>query len=124
MAKFIEVFRHQQPYVAEMMIETLRKNNMPCYLQQGSIPGILFSPVTPVAGPGVEYVVFAPEEKLDEVKIIVDGLPIDKELLNVKWTKSKDPRRRRKLWLFWFFMLGIPVAIWFIIQFCNIFLRR
>ena len=68
--------------------------------------------------------VFAPEEKLDEVKIIVDGLPIDKELLNVKWTKSKDPRRRRKLWLFWFFMLGIPVAIWFIIQFCNIFLRR
>jgi hypothetical protein len=124
MSKFIEVFRHQQPYVAEMVIETLRKNNMPCYLQQGSITGILLSPVTPVAGPGVEYVVFAPEEKLDEVKIIVDSLPIDKELLNVKWIKSKDPRRRRKLWLFWFLMLGVPAAIWFIIQFCNFFLRR
>ena len=124
MSKFIEVFRHQQPYVAEMVIETLRKNNIPCYLQQGSITGILLSPVTPVAGPGVEYVVFAPEEKLDEVKIIVDGLPIDRELLNVKWTKSKDPRRRRKLLLFWFLMLGMPAAIWFIIQFCNIFLRR
>ena len=124
MAKFIEIFRHQQPYVAEMVIETLRKSNIPCYLQQGSITGMLVSPVAPTAAPGVEYVVFVPEEKIDEAKDVVDSIPIDKELLNIKWRKSKDPKHKRKLLLFWFLLLGLPVIIWFIIQFCQIFLRR
>jgi hypothetical protein len=124
MPKFIEIFRHQQPYVAEMVIETLRKNNIPCYLQQGSITGILVSPVAPTAAPGVEYVVFVPEEKIEDARAIVDSIPIDKELLNVKWRKSKDPKHRWKLVLFWVLLLGIPVTMWLVIQLCQIFLRR
>ena len=124
MAKFIEIFRHQQPYVAEMVIATLRKNNIPCYLQQGSITGILVSPVAPTAAPGVEYVVFIPEDKTDQAKAIVDSIPIDKELLNVKWRKSKDPKQRWKLVLFWVLILGMPVVIWSIIQICQIFFKK
>lgn len=124
MAKFIEIFRHQQPYVADQVIETLRKKNIPCYLQQGSITGILVSPVAPTAAPGVEYVVFVPEEKADEAKEVIDGFPVDKELLNVKWRKSQDPKQKRKLLLFWFLMLGLPVALWFFIQFCQIIFRK
>jgi uncharacterized protein with WD repeat len=124
MPKFIEIFRHQQPYVAEMVIETLRKNSIPCYLQQGSITGIMLSPVMPTAAPGVEYVVFVPEDKIEDARVIVDSIPIDKELLNVKWRKVKDPKRKWKLLLFWFFLLGLPVAMWFVIQLCQIALRK
>jgi len=124
MPKFIEIFRHQQPYVAEMVIETLRKNNIPCYLQQGSITGILLSPVMPTAGPGVEYVVFVPEEKSEDARAIIDSIPIDRELLNVKWRKTKDPKRKWKLLLFWVLLLGIPVAMWLVIQLCQIFFRK
>ena len=124
MAEFIEIFRHQQPYIAEMVIETLKKNDIPCYLQQGSITGILVSPVAPAAAPGVEYVVFVPEKRAEQARSIVESIPIDKELLNVKWRKSKDPKQRRKLIIFWILILGVPVLIWIILQFCQIFLKR
>lgn len=124
MAKFVEIFRHQQPYVAEMVIETLRKNDIPCYLQQGSITGIFLSPVAPTAAPGVEYVVFIPEDKVAEAKAIVNSIPVDKELLNVKWRNVKDPKHRWKLLLFWFLVLGVPVFIWVTIQICQILLKK
>jgi hypothetical protein len=124
MAKFIEVFRHQQPFVAEMMIEALRKNRIPCYLQQGSITGIMLSPVAPAAAPGVEYVVFVPEQKINEAKKVIESIPVDKELFNVKWRQSDRPGHKWKILLFWTLILGIPLMIWIIIQICQIFVKK
>ncbi len=118
--KFVEVFRHQQPFVVDMVIDALRSENIPCYMQQGSITGIVLSPVYPAAGPGVEYIVLAPKTRVQDVGKIIDNLPIEKELLNVKWRKSPEPSRQRRLWLFWFLVLGIPVIIYLMQSFVRL----
>ena len=103
---FIEIYRHQQPFVTDMVIDILRKENIPCYMQQGSIAGILLAAVFPVAAPGVEYVVFVPKILYKKSKEILDNLPVDRELLNVKWLKSSDPKRQLRLIIFWLLILG------------------
>jgi hypothetical protein len=101
MRAFVEVFRHQQPFVAEMAMEELQKKGITCFMQEGAVTGLEMSPVCPVAAPGVEYVVYIDRSLLQEAKKIVDELPIDKELLNVSWTKSPDRKRQKLLWLYW-----------------------
>jgi|GEM_PF-1801257 len=112
--KFVEVFRHQQPFVADMVINTLRENDIPCYLQQGAITGIVLAAVFPAAGPGVEYIIFAPKTMVLDAERIIDSLPIEKELLNVKWRQSPEPKRQRRLWLFWILVLGVPIILYFV----------
>jgi hypothetical protein len=117
MNDFIEVFRHQQPYVAEIAMAELKKKSIPCYMQEESISGLVFSPVAPVAGVGIEYTVYVPQIALDESKEIINSLPIDKELLNVKWKNEKNQKRRTRLWIFWMMVLGLPLLAyiyWFI----------
>lgn len=50
MREFIEVFRHQQPFVAEMATEALKEKDIACYMQQGTVTGLVLSPVAPAAG--------------------------------------------------------------------------
>ena len=103
---FIEIYRHHQPFVTEMVIDILRRGNIPCYMQQGSIVGILLAAVFPVAAPGVEYVVFVPKVLYKKSKEILDDLPVDRELLNVKWRKSSDLKRQFRLLIFWLLIFG------------------
>jgi hypothetical protein len=104
---FIEVFRHQQPYMADMMKELLQQNNIPCYIQEGAITGILKAAVFPAAYPGVEYVVLVPKKLEKKARAIIDKLPVDHELLNVKWRRDKAPGRQVKLFIFWLIVLGL-----------------
>jgi len=104
---FIEVFRHQQPYIADMMKELLQQNSIPCYIQEGAITGILKAAVFPVAYPGVEYVVLVPKKLEKKARSIIDRLPIDHELLNIKWRKDKVPIRRARLLVFWLIIFGL-----------------
>ena len=117
--KFVEVFRHQQPFVADMVINALRENDIPCYLQQGAITGIVLAAVFPAAGPGVEYIIYAPKTMVHDAERIISSLPIEKELLNVKWRQSPEPKRQRRLWLFWILVLGVPIILYFV----QLFLR-
>ncbi len=119
--KFVEVFRHQQPFVADMVINTLRENDIPCYLQQGAITGIVLAAVFPAAGPGVEYIIFAPKTRVHDAERIISSLPIEKELLNVKWRRSPEPKRQRRLWVFWILVLGVPIILYFVQLFFRLF---
>ncbi len=123
MKNFVEVFRHQQPFLADMVIETLKRHDIPCYLQQGSITGILLSPVFPAAGPGVEYVVFAAKNRVDEARELIKELPIDKEQMKVPWRISPEPqpKRRRRLWLYWAIVLGLPIILMLLQHLFQIF---
>ena len=103
---YIEIFRHQQPHVAEMMIDILQQHNIPCYLQEGAITGILKAAVFPVAFPGVEYVVFVPQELQREAHSVIEQIPFDRTLLNVKWRKSSERKRQIRLIIFWTIILG------------------
>jgi hypothetical protein len=81
MRAFVEVFRHQQPFVVEMAMEELRKKDINCFMQEGAVTGLEMSPVCPVAAPGIEYVLYVHRSFVQEAKQIIDDLPIDKELL-------------------------------------------
>lgn len=59
MNEFTEIFRHQQPFVADMVFNALREAKIPCYKQEGAITGLLQAfPVFPVAYPGIEFIIF------------------------------------------------------------------
>jgi hypothetical protein len=115
MRAFVEVFRHQQPFVVEMAMEELQKNRINCFMQEGAVTGLEMSPVCPVAAPGVEYVLYVHRSLVQEAKQIVDDLPIDKELLNVKWTKTADRKRQRLLWVYW--ALGLIPGLIYLLLF-------
>ena len=100
MRAFVEVTSHQQPFVAEMAMEELRKQGITCFMQEGAVTGLEMSPVCPVAAPGVEYVVYVHRSSLKDAQLIVDELPIDKELLNVSWIKTSERKRQRLLWFY------------------------
>lgn len=108
MQEFIEVFRHQQPFVAEMAMEALKEKGIACYMQEGTVTGLVLSPVAPAAGMGIEYIVYVHWSRLEETKKILDGLPIDKELLNVKWIKSPDSKRQRLIQVYRLLFIIIP----------------
>jgi len=110
MREFVEVYRHQQPFVAEMAMEALRHSGITCFMQEGAVTGLEMSPVCPVAAPGVEYVVYVHRSTANQAKLIINELPIDKELLNVSWTKTADKKRQKKLWAYWAFTV-IPGLI-------------
>ena len=114
MRSFVEVFRHEQPFIAEMAMEELRKNGINCFMQQGSVTGIEMSPVCPVASPGIEYVVYVHSSSVQDARKIIEDLPVDTELLNVKWTKSPEPKRRKLLWFYWFIAL-VPGLIYLLL---------
>ena len=122
MREFVEVFRHQQPFVAEMAMEALKEKGVACFMQQGAVTGLELSPVAPAAGIGIEYIVYVHWSRLEEAKKILNELPIDKELLNVKWIKSPDPKRQRLIRFYWILALIIPtittlivyIYVWFI----------
>lgn len=118
---YIEIFRHQQPHVAEMMIDVLRQHNIPCYLQEGAITSILKAAVFPAAFPGVEYVVFVPKAVQKEAQTVIEQLPFDRELLNVKWRKSPERIRQIKLVIFWTIIFG-TWAFSFILAIVNLLL--
>ena len=100
MRAFVEVTSLQQPFVAEMAMEELRKQGITCFMQKGAVTGLEMSPVCPVAAPGVEYVVYVHRSSLKDAQLIVDELPIDKELLNVSWIKTSERKRQRLLWFY------------------------
>ena len=83
MREFIEVLRHQQPFVAEMAMSILQENEIPCFMQEGAVTGLEMSPVAPAAAPGVEYVVYVHKTRFKQAREIVDELPIDK----VPWSR-------------------------------------
>lgn len=114
MREFVEVYRHQQPFVAEMAMEALRNDGITCFMQEGAVTGLELSPVCPVAAPGVEYVVYVHRSILEKAKLIVDELPIDKELLNVSWAKHTDEKRKKMLWSYWAFVI-IPSSIFLLL---------
>ena len=118
MRSFVEVFRHEQPFVAEMAMEELRKKEINCFMQEGAVTGLEMSPVCPVAAPGVEYVVYVHRSSIEEAKKIIDVLPLDKELLNVSWTKSPEHKRRTLLWVYWAIALlpGLIYLLLFLFQ--------
>ncbi len=89
---FIEVFRHQQPFVVDMVAEEMRKHAIPCYTQEGTIAGLVFArPVMPAAWIGIEYIVMVPKSRFYEAKRIVNRFPIDEEALKVKWAEILGP---------------------------------
>ena len=106
----MEVYRHQQPFVAELAMEALRRSGIACFMQEGAVTGLEMSPVCPAAGPGVEYVVYVHRSTANQAKLIINELPIDKELLNVSWTKTADKKRQKRLWVYWAFVV-IPGSI-------------
>lgn len=118
MRAFIEVFRHQQPFVAEMAMEELRKKGINCFMQEGTVSGLEMSPVCPAAAPGVEYVVYVHRTLMEEAKNIITELPLDKELLNVSWMKTMDSKRQKLLWTYWAFLI-IPGVIFLILYLYN-----
>ena len=95
-------------------MEELRKKDITCFMQEGAVTGLEMSPVCPVAAPGVEYVLYVPRSLVQEARQIVDDLPIDRELLNVKWTKAADRKRRKLLSVYWALGL-IPVLIYLLL---------
>jgi len=107
MRDFVAVFRHDQPFVVEMVMEILKENSIPCFMQQQSISGIELSPVAPTAAPGIEYVVYVHKSQSALAKEILKDLPVDAELLSVSWTKSSNPRRQKLLWIYWGIILGM-----------------
>lgn len=115
MLEFVEVFKHQQPFVAEMAMEAFKENGIACFMQQGTVTGLVLSPVAPAAGMGIEYIVYVHCSRLEEAKEIVNELPIDKELLNVKWIKSHDPKRQRLIRFYWLLFIIIPTITTFIV---------
>lgn len=108
MRKFVAIFKHQQPFVAEMTISALREKGIVCYMQETTVTGLELSPVAPVAAPGIEYAVYVHKTEIVHAKKVIDELPIDKELLNVLWVKSPDRKRQKLLWLYWIIALIIP----------------
>lgn len=123
MRAFVEVLRHQQPFVAEMAMEELRKNSINCFMQEGAVTGLEMSPVCPVAAPGVEYVVYVHRSSLEQAKLIIEELPIDKELLNVSWTRSPQRKRQKLLWVYWAFTL-IPSLIFLLLYLYQKILKQ
>ena len=119
MREFVEVFRHQQPFVVEIAMDELRKKDIPCFMQQGSITGLEMSPVCPAAAPGVEYVVYVHKSKLKRAKKIMDELPIDKELLNVTWSKYSDRKMRKLQWVFLAVAIIPALAFLFWMLYCR-----
>jgi len=109
MEEFIAIFRHQQPYVAEMVLGALKKNAIPCYMQQVAITGLIMAPVVPTAGPGIEYVVYVPKQDVHDAKRIIGELPIDKEKLNVPWTGGSSRKRNRLLVVYWIVIAGLYI---------------
>ena len=107
MRDFVVVYNHQQPFVVEMVMDILKKNNIPCFMQQRTIGGIELSPVAPTAAPGIEYVVYVHKSQSALAKEILKDLPVDAELLSVSWTKSSNPRRQKLLWIYWGIILGM-----------------
>lgn len=116
MREFVEVFKHQQPFVAEMAMEAFKENGIACFMQQGTVTVLVLSPVAPAAGIGIEYIVYVHLSRLEEAKEIVNELPIDKELLNVKWIKSPDSKRQRLIRLYWLLALVIPTITTLIVS--------
>jgi hypothetical protein len=111
MNDFVEIFRNQQPFVAEMAMAELKKKNIPCYMQEASISGLVFSPVAPAAGVGIEYTVYVPIIAFEDSKEVIEALPFDKDSLNVKWKNEKVLKRRLRLWVFWMIVLGFPLLV-------------
>jgi hypothetical protein len=115
MRAFVEVFRHQQPFVAEMAMEALKNSGIACFMQEGAVTGLEMAAVCPTAAPGVEYVVYVHRSMANQAQLIMNELPIDKELLNVSWVKTVDPKRQKRLWAYWALII-IPGLITFILS--------
>jgi hypothetical protein len=98
---FVEVFRHDQPFVAQMALDELEEEGVVGFMQEGAVTGLEQSPVCPAPAPGVEYVIYVHETKLPEAKSIIESLPIDRDLLSVSWRKTTNPKRQRKLMIYW-----------------------
>ena len=107
MRDFVVVYGHQQPFVVEMVMDILKKNNISCFIQQRTIGGVELSSVAPTAVPGVEYLVYVHKSQSALAKEILKDLPVDAELLSVSWTKSSNPRRQKLLWIYWGIILGM-----------------
>jgi len=115
MQEFIEIFRHQQPFVAEMALSSLKKNGIACYTQQVAITGLATAVVIPTAAPGVEYVVYVPKNEAENAKKIVDELPIYRKNLNVPWTGNSKPKRNRLLLVYWIIITGLFIPFFILI---------
>jgi len=125
MEEFIAIFRHEQPFVAEMILGALKKNGIACYMQNVAITGLITAAVVPVAAPGVEYAVYVPKQNVHDAKRIIDELPIDKEKLNVPWTGGTNRKRNKLLLVYWIVItgLGIPFIIFLFHNILKFFKR-
>lgn len=107
---FVAVFRHEQPFIAQMALDELEKEGIVSFMQEGAVTGLETSPICPAAAPGVEYVVYVHKTQLPQAENVVENLPVDKELLNVTWRKTTSPRRQTKLVIYWA-VIVIPFLI-------------
>ena len=95
MKEFVEVFRHQQPLVAEITRFALREKGINCFMQEGGVAGLESPAVAPITDTRVEYVVYVHKMELEKARKIVDKLPLKRKSFNVSLTKI--PNRKRQI---------------------------
>jgi len=95
MKEFFEVFRHPQPFVAEITRFALQKKGINCFMQQGSLTGLGSSKFAAVADKALEYVVYVHKVELERATKIIDKLPLNRKPFNVSLAKS--PNRKRQI---------------------------
>ncbi|HEX7320611.1 MAG TPA: hypothetical protein VF399_09700 [bacterium] len=112
MNEFTEIFRHQQPFVADMVFNVLREAKIPCYKQEGAITGLLQAfPVFPVAYPGIEFIIFVSKKHFGEAKAIVEKLPVDQDFMKINWGIMPFRKKRWTIFLFLLLVIGLPLIL-------------
>ncbi len=112
MEKEIIIFKTGKVYELDLASNALKEANIPHYTQQENSAGAKFAmPANPVAGPGIWYSIIVSDVAENEVKRIVNALPIEIKTNPSVWSFSPKDRIKNLWKIFAISIIAIYILI-------------